>query len=385
MAFEGLTEKISATFKKLRGKGRLKESDVKEAMREIRMALLEADVSYKVVKDFTKSVTERCVGSDVLESLTPAQMIVKIVNEELIKLMGEANSKINFPNKSKIGAIAGACAGTITNCHVVLTSASAIVGDEYVGGLVGFANGGKYANVGAIISSCTVSSTISSAAIIGNKLVGGAIGKLSYNSSSTVSEVHVNASIAGSNSVGGVVGYIHKQRAEQVSFEGTITALTTNGKEFGGLLGAELDGHLSSSKANAVIELMGTTNYVGGLVGASYGWYPSITACYSQGQIIGKIGTNSTGSQGILGYMSGSWPIDYCYTLYNSTLNESESFSIYDLVGQFSSPINIAEIMRANCSSEASEYWDFNRTWTWKGTANGKTVTAICPKLKWEK
>ena len=77
MAFEGLTEKISSAFKKLRGKGRLKESDVKEAMREIRMALLEADVSYKVVKDFTKSVTERCVGSDVLEALSPAQMIVK--------------------------------------------------------------------------------------------------------------------------------------------------------------------------------------------------------------------------------------------------------------------------------------------------------------------
>ena len=88
MAFEGLTEKLSAAFKKLRGKGRLKESDVKESMREIRMALLEADVSYKVVKDFVKGVTERCVGSDVLESLTPAQMIVKIVNEELTKLMG---------------------------------------------------------------------------------------------------------------------------------------------------------------------------------------------------------------------------------------------------------------------------------------------------------
>ncbi len=88
MAFEGLTEKITAAFKKLRGKGRIKEADVKEAMREIRMALLEADVSYKVVKDFTKSVTERCVGTDVLESLTPAQMIIKIVNEELTKLMG---------------------------------------------------------------------------------------------------------------------------------------------------------------------------------------------------------------------------------------------------------------------------------------------------------
>ena len=94
MAFEGLTEKLSATFKKLRGKGRLSESDVKEAMREIRLALLEADVSYKVVKDFTKDVTARCVGADVLESLTPAQTIVKIVNEELTRLMGSENQKI---------------------------------------------------------------------------------------------------------------------------------------------------------------------------------------------------------------------------------------------------------------------------------------------------
>ena len=96
MAFEGLTEKISAAFKKLRGKGRLKESDVKEAMREIRMALLEADVSYKVVKDFTKSVSERCVGTDVLEALSPAQMIVKIVNEELTSLMGSEAKHITI-------------------------------------------------------------------------------------------------------------------------------------------------------------------------------------------------------------------------------------------------------------------------------------------------
>ena len=88
MAFEGLTEKLSAAFKKLRGKGRLNEADVKEAMKEIRMALLEADVNFKVVKQFTATVTERAVGADVLESLTPAQMIVKIVNEELTALMG---------------------------------------------------------------------------------------------------------------------------------------------------------------------------------------------------------------------------------------------------------------------------------------------------------
>ena len=99
MAFEGLTEKLSAAFKKLRSKGRLTEADVKDAMREIRLALLEADVSYKVVKDFVKKVTERAVGSDVLESLTPAQMIVKIVNEELVALMGSENAKISIAPK----------------------------------------------------------------------------------------------------------------------------------------------------------------------------------------------------------------------------------------------------------------------------------------------
>ena len=99
MAFEGLTEKLSAAFKKLRGKGRLTEADVKEAMREIRLALLEADVSYKVVKDFVKKTTERCVGSDVLESLTTAQMIVKIVNEELTNLMGSENQKLTIASK----------------------------------------------------------------------------------------------------------------------------------------------------------------------------------------------------------------------------------------------------------------------------------------------
>ncbi|MCI6257371.1 MAG: signal recognition particle protein [Clostridiales bacterium] len=96
MAFEGLTEKLSAAFKKLRGKGRLTEADVKEAMREIRVALLEADVNFKIVKQFVATVTERAVGSDVLESLTPAQMIVKIVNEELTALMGSEAAKLNI-------------------------------------------------------------------------------------------------------------------------------------------------------------------------------------------------------------------------------------------------------------------------------------------------
>ena len=99
MAFEGLTEKLSAAFKRLRGKGRLSESDVKEAMREIRLALLEADVSYKVVKDFIAKVSERAIGSDVLEALSPAQMIVKIVNEELTALMGGESTKLTIDPK----------------------------------------------------------------------------------------------------------------------------------------------------------------------------------------------------------------------------------------------------------------------------------------------
>ena len=99
MAFEGLSEKLSAAFKKLRGKGRLSEADVKEAMREIRLALLEADVSFKVVKQFVAQVTEKAVGADVLEALSPAQQIIKIVNQELTELMGGSAAKLTIASK----------------------------------------------------------------------------------------------------------------------------------------------------------------------------------------------------------------------------------------------------------------------------------------------
>ncbi|MCD7861901.1 MAG: signal recognition particle protein [Oscillospiraceae bacterium] len=100
MAFESLSEKLSAAFKKLRGKGRLSEADVREAMREVRLALLEADVSYKVVRDFVKKVTEQAVGADVLESLSPAQMVIKIVNNELVSLIGSESAKLNISSQS---------------------------------------------------------------------------------------------------------------------------------------------------------------------------------------------------------------------------------------------------------------------------------------------
>lgn len=99
MAFEGLSDKLANVFKRLKSHGKLSESDVKEAMREVRLALLEADVSFRVVKDFVAKVTERAVGSEVLTSLTPAQQVIKIVNEELCALMGNTNSRLNFPSK----------------------------------------------------------------------------------------------------------------------------------------------------------------------------------------------------------------------------------------------------------------------------------------------
>lgn len=97
MPFEGLAEKLSNSFKKLRSKGKLSEGDVKEAMREVRLALLEADVNYKVAKELTGKITERAVGEEVMESLTPAQMVIKIVNEELTALMGGTGERLKSP------------------------------------------------------------------------------------------------------------------------------------------------------------------------------------------------------------------------------------------------------------------------------------------------
>ncbi|HDE4457056.1 TPA: signal recognition particle protein [Staphylococcus aureus] len=99
MAFEGLSERLQATMQKMRGKGKLTEADIKIMMREVRLALLEADVNFKVVKEFIKTVSERALGSDVMQSLTPGQQVIKIVQDELTQLMGGENTSINMSNK----------------------------------------------------------------------------------------------------------------------------------------------------------------------------------------------------------------------------------------------------------------------------------------------
>ena len=118
MAFEGLTEKLQGAFKKLNSKGKLTEQDVKTAMREVRMALLEADVNFLVVKDFVKRVTERAVGADIMSSLTPGQQVVKIVNEEMTQLMGGQNARLTYsPQAPTIYMMAGLQgAGKTTMC-----------------------------------------------------------------------------------------------------------------------------------------------------------------------------------------------------------------------------------------------------------------------------
>ncbi|MCI8453534.1 MAG: signal recognition particle protein [Lachnospiraceae bacterium] len=105
MAFESLADKLQNVFKSLRGKGRLTEADVKAALREVKMALLEADVNFKVVRDFIKSVQERAVGQDVLTSLTPGQMVIKVVNEELVKLMGSETKELALKSANEITVI----------------------------------------------------------------------------------------------------------------------------------------------------------------------------------------------------------------------------------------------------------------------------------------
>ncbi len=118
MAFEGLSDKLQSAFKKLTGKGKLNEQNIKEAMREVRMALLEADVNYVVVKDFIKKVTERCIGTEILSALNAGQQVIKIVNEELTALMGGANAKLTW--SSSVPTIYMLCglqgAGKTTMC-----------------------------------------------------------------------------------------------------------------------------------------------------------------------------------------------------------------------------------------------------------------------------
>ena len=124
MAFESLSDKLTEAFKRLRGKGRLTEADVKEAMREVKLALLEADVNFKVVKDFVRKVTERATGADVLESLSPAQMVIKIVNEELTALMGSENQKLNISSQSPSVVMLVGLQGAGKTCTVPRPSSS---------------------------------------------------------------------------------------------------------------------------------------------------------------------------------------------------------------------------------------------------------------------
>ena len=108
MAFEGLSTKLQGIINKIKGKARITEDDVKEITREVKLALLEADVNYKIVKDFTSKISEKALGQDVLKSLTPGQQVVKIVHEELVELLGSKDEYLNIsPNPPTVIMLAG--------------------------------------------------------------------------------------------------------------------------------------------------------------------------------------------------------------------------------------------------------------------------------------
>ena len=296
------------------------------------------------------------------------------------------NVNINFPSRSNIGAIAGVSEGEISHCHIILTKAQSIIGNENVGGVVGTLMGD--------INDCSVSATATSPTIIGSMSVGGAIGATddSYWTSPSIANISVNASIdVTSQWGGGIIGSCFVS-VKQCEYSGTITANNSGAWGIGGIVGdmSKSSGNISACKANVYLKVKNAKKSVGGILGSGL-WGVDIIACYAQGGVEGftidpYLEHKGVGIDGSAGNYNNMPSVSYCYTLFDYSINHcNESFSIYDLVSQFNSPINIAEIMRANCSSEASQYWDFSRTWTWKGTANGKTVTAICPKLKWEK
>ena len=296
------------------------------------------------------------------------------------------NVNINFLSRSNIGAIAGVSEGEISHCHIILTKAQSIIGNENVGGVVGTLMGD--------INDCSVSATATSPTIIGSMSVGGAIGATddSYWTSPSIANISVNASIdVTSQWGGGIIGSCFVS-VKQCEYSGTITANNSGAWGIGGIVGdmSKSSGNISACKANVYLKVKNAKKSVGGILGSGL-WGVDIIACYAQGGVEGftidpYLEHKGVGIDGSAGNYNNMPSVSYCYTLFDYSINHcNESFSIYDLVSQFNSPINIAELMRANCSSEASQYWDFSRTWTWKGSANGKTVTAICPKLKWEK
>lgn len=279
---------------------------------------------------------------------------------------------------SYVGAIAGKCDnynGKISNCHVVFNQGSKITGKDYIGGVVGSGN----------ISNCTVISTINENVIIGNKYVGGVAG---YGSGigDKSSNLHVEANIAGSNYVGGISGYYYNELSNSY-YKGTLSGTSY----VGGIVGSFYDygSSISASKVEAVINVK--SNYAGGIAGIAN----RIVGCYASGTINYEgIGTSVGGVLGASGSM------ELCYTTMTSNYVDYGGLNgYYDSSAKDCATVapqsrgtmtncqlsctNIAEFLQ-NCYSEYADYFDFNNTWTWTGTINGKTVNVSCPKLYWE-
>ncbi|MBR2167498.1 MAG: hypothetical protein IJ920_04115, partial [Paludibacteraceae bacterium] len=257
--------------------------------------------------------------------------------------------------------------------------ASAVVGDSYIGGIAGEVYE---------MADCSVSSSVSSPVIAGNSIVGGAAGNFTNDrSSAKIERVTVSCNIYGDGYVGGIVGR-HKSYGTltECAYKGTIST-GNNSSYIGGIIGYS-ECTVLACKADAKISVSSGSRYVGGIVGYRI---MILAACYSTGEITGVTPTLRNYIGAISGDVSGSKCV-HCYSTLNLKMDGSaktsetgtDSYTVASLLADFGTNINLAEIMRATNSSYAS-YWNYDKTWRWTGTINGESVTAICPKLSWEK
>ena len=288
---------------------------------------------------------------------------------------------IDAGTNNNVGAIVGTGSYygmSMYNCHVIFNQGSIITGNNYVGGIVGVYDADNYRE----IADCKVISNIDENVIIGNTKVGGLIG-----AGGKVSNCHVQANIAGTDYVGGIVG-ASGGTINNSSYKGTLTGSTN----VGGIAG-EI-GEVYASKVEAVIN---AKDYAGGIVGLQYGYKNKIIGCYSSGTI-NRDGGSGNNIGRIAGW-EGSSQVQFNYTTMTSNYADCATFvayggtkkdcaavtsrSEYDMTNCQLSCTNITEFLQ-NCYSEHADYFNFNNTWTWTGTINGKTENVSCPKLYWE-
>ena len=291
------------------------------------------------------------------------------------------NVNINAPQSSHVGTLSGT-GGTFNNCKVILGEASSITGNNYVGGIAGSE---------AKLTGCSVDSMSQNPVVRGNSNVGGLVGKTSSDIESCV----VNAIVVGAEQVGGIVGYAGKisygggrHSINSSSFQGRVEGES----HVGGIIGQSNGGFLNGCKVDA--EVVARESCAGGLIGYNSNYDAKVVGCYTNGSVNAK-----TDCGGLVGDDSSYSEI--CYLCFSAMESSAESFkglgdgvytdcaTVHSYHGSYpgtnvrTSCTDITTFLQ-ECYSDYASYWNYNNTWTWKGTINGKEVSVSCPRLAWE-